>query len=202
MDAYSLLATQCLFLHTWIPQPWISPRHLTLTEFVLLSGPNNSVMQNLLTYSMEQGTSWEANWFAASQEFPHVLWNPKVPHRTHKRPPPVSILSQPNPVLTRTSHLLKIHPNIILPSTPRSPQRSLSLKGTPYKIWVIWRRIKHFEESAWCFPVHACCVLCCLIVANLSPQPTLEWVATRKESSLGTGNRKRQLISWGNATGK
>jgi hypothetical protein len=42
----------------------------------------------LITYSMEQGPSWEANWFAASQEIPCVLWSPKVPHRTHKRPPP------------------------------------------------------------------------------------------------------------------
>ena len=52
-----------------------------------------------LTYSMEQGPSWEASWFAAGREIPRVLWNPKVPHRTHKRPPPVPILSQPNPVL-------------------------------------------------------------------------------------------------------
>jgi hypothetical protein len=32
----------------------------------------------LLTYSMEQSPSWEANRFAASQEIPRVLWNPKV----------------------------------------------------------------------------------------------------------------------------
>jgi hypothetical protein len=30
--------------------------------------------------------------FAAGQEIPRVLWNPKVPHRTHKRTPPVPIL--------------------------------------------------------------------------------------------------------------
>ena len=43
-------------------------------------------------------------------------------------PPPISILGQPNPVHIPTSHLLKIHPNIIHPSTPRSPQWSLSLR--------------------------------------------------------------------------
>ena len=45
---------------------------------------------------------------------------------THKRPPPVSILGQSNPVHIPTSHLPEIHPNSIHPSTPRSPQRSLS----------------------------------------------------------------------------
>ena len=34
---------------------------------------------------MVQSPSWEANWFAASQEIPRILWNPKVHHRTHKR---------------------------------------------------------------------------------------------------------------------
>jgi hypothetical protein len=58
---------------------------------------------------MEQSPSWKANWFAASQEIPLILWNPKVPRRTHKRPPRIPILSQPNPVLTPTSHFLKIH---------------------------------------------------------------------------------------------
>ena len=81
----------------------------------------------VLTYSMVQSPSWEANWFAASQEIPRILWNAKVHYRIHKRPPPVPILGQPNPVHIHTSHLLEIHPNIIHPSTPRSPQWSLSL---------------------------------------------------------------------------
>jgi hypothetical protein len=87
-----------------------------------------NLLTYLLTHSMEQSRSWEANCFATSQEIPRVLWNPKVPHCTHKRPPTVPILSQPNPVLTPTFLFLKIHPNIILPSTPGSPQRSLSLR--------------------------------------------------------------------------
>jgi len=56
--------------------------------------------------------------------------NPKVHYRTHKRPPPVSILGQPNPVHIPTSHLPEIRPNSIHPSTPRSPQWSLS-PGSP-----------------------------------------------------------------------
>ena len=66
---------------------------------------------------MVQSLSWAANWFAASQEIPRISRNPKVHYRTHKRPPPVSILGQPNPVHIPTSHLLEIHPNIIHPST-------------------------------------------------------------------------------------
>ena len=42
------------------------------------------------------------------------------------------ILGQPNPVHIPTSHLLEIHPNIIHPSTPRSPQWFLP-SGFPTK---------------------------------------------------------------------
>ena len=88
----------------------------------------NLLLTYLLTYSMVQSPPWEANWFAASQEIHRISRNPKVHYRTHKRPPPVSILGQPNSVHISTSHLLEIHPNIIQPSTPRSPHWSLSLR--------------------------------------------------------------------------
>jgi len=73
---------------------------------------------------MEQIPSCETNRFAASQEIPHILWNQKV----HKCPSPVPILSQLDPVHIPTPHFLKIHLNIIFPSTPGSPKRSLSLR--------------------------------------------------------------------------
>ena len=112
----------------------------------------------ILTYSVAQSPSSEANWFAASQEIPRISRNPKVHYRTHKRPPPVSILGQPNPVHIPTPHLLEIHSNIIHPSTPRSFNSSskaaaslnigpamLSVKGrTKYQWFQTWLNV-HFE---------------------------------------------------------
>jgi len=82
----------------------------------------------LLNYSMEQSTSWEANRFPASQEIPHILWKPNVHYCIHKCPPHVPILSQLDPVHILTPHFLKIHLNIILPSTPVSSKWSLSFR--------------------------------------------------------------------------
>ena len=71
---------------------------------------------------MVQSPSWEANWFAASQETPRISRNPKVHYRTHKRPPPVSILGQPNPVhythptSWRSILILSTHLHLGLPS--------------------------------------------------------------------------------------
>jgi len=89
----------------------------------------------ILTYSMVQSPSLEANWFAANQEITRISRNPKVHYRTHKRPPPVPTLGQPNPDQIHTSHLLEIHSNIIHPSTPWSPQWLLGLRVHTVSKW-------------------------------------------------------------------
>ena len=86
-------------------------------------------IQDILTYSMVQSPSWEANWFAASQEIPRTSRNPKVHYRTHKRPPPVSLSwaspiqsIYPHPTSWRSILLLSTHlclglPSCLLPSS-------------------------------------------------------------------------------------
>ena len=63
---------------------------------------------------MEQSPSWAANRFAASQEIPRILWQPKVHYHRHKSPPPVPLLSQLDPVHTPTLHFLKIQVKYLL----------------------------------------------------------------------------------------
>jgi len=76
----------------------------------------------LLTYSMEQSPSWEANWFSASQEIPPILWNSKVHYRFFKCPPPAlswvtSIQSMPlHPTSIRSILILPSHLRLGLPS--------------------------------------------------------------------------------------
>ena len=123
----------------WSCTAGILPGVYTLTPYFL-------EITYFLTYSIQQSHSWENNRFSASQKIPPISWNPKVHYRIHKCPPPLLIFSQLNPVHTLTSLLPKIHLNIILPSTPVSPQWYLSLRF-PYRIPI----------NASPFPIRATC---------------------------------------------
>ena len=113
---------KCGILYKWIDTHTVRISQFIADIFKCIFSYNYSP-----TYSMVQSPSWEVNWFAVSQEIPRISRNPKVHYRTHRRPSPVSILGQPNPVHIPTSHL-EIHPNIIQPSTPKSPQWSPFLR--------------------------------------------------------------------------
>jgi len=90
---------------------------------------------------MVQSPSWEANWFAASQEIPRISRNPKVHYRTHKCPPPVSILSQlrsyqnisPGPRLSVWTFRNKIrfHCDELLAPRPTAKLEDTPLVGCP-----------------------------------------------------------------------
>jgi len=92
----------------WSWPPSVESMYPLLTDLLNVVPSNCYLLTYLLTYSMQQSPSWEANWFSVSQ-IPHILWNPKVHYRSHKCPPPVPIVSQLDPLHAPTSHFLKIH---------------------------------------------------------------------------------------------
>jgi hypothetical protein len=81
---------------------------------------------------MELSPSREGANCAATQEFPNILWNPKVHYRPHKSPPLVPILSQIDPI---PSYLSKIYFNIVHPPTSWSSQWSNPIIIDPKPIY-------------------------------------------------------------------
>jgi len=111
---------------------------------------------------MQQSPSWEANCFSANQEIPLILFTTKFHYRIHKFPRTVPILNHIDPVHALTFHFLKIHLNIILPSTPGFPKWSLSL-GFPY------------QNPVYVFPLPVMCYIPLLPYFTLFYQPKDIW---------------------------
>jgi hypothetical protein len=85
------------------------------------------------------------NWRCkATQEYPKIVWNPKVHYRVYNSLPLVSILSQINPVHTTSSSLSKI---ILISSRLRL--------GLPS---VIFLRFPH--QNSLCIPLLPMCATC------------------------------------------
>ena len=89
--------------------------------------------------SMQQSPSWEGNQCTASLEIPYIVWHLKVRYHIQKRPSPVPIPSQINPVmlalpmpcisiLMLSSHLCHGLPSGFLPSG--IPTKTLYWKTT------------------------------------------------------------------------
>ena len=60
----------------------------------------------------------------------HGLWNREVQCRIHKASPIIPIQSRINPIPRIDTYFFKVDSNIVLQSTPRPPNRSLSCRIT------------------------------------------------------------------------
>ena len=106
---------------------------------------------------------------SASQEIPHGLWKPKLYYRIHKRPPTFPIVRQINPVHVSPSNFLKIHFNIIFPSTPESFKWSLSHQNPLFTFLAshMWHMPSSFCSFLFHYHYYAWLGVCIIKLLNM-----------------------------------
>ena len=113
-----------LFLKSWHSHTYIIKTKTQETELGLVP-----ILTSQPTDSMDRSPSWPIKRYSAIQEFSNILWNPKDHYRIYKSTSPVPLLSRISHIYALPSSLLKIHFNIILPSTLRPSKCFLSLRS-------------------------------------------------------------------------
>jgi len=117
---------------------YINMFNLKLMRYVSLG---TALSLSLPPDPIEQSSSLQANMSSTRPVIPSTVWNRKVLYCIHKDPPPVSILSQINPLHTSPFHYLKNHFNIILLSMPKSSRLSLCLRSAHHNaLCTFWYR--------------------------------------------------------------
>jgi hypothetical protein len=84
-----------------------------------------------------QHSSWETDYFLASQEISLLFWSPKIHQHVHRSPPAVRVLNQVNPVRALPPRSVMFYFNIILSSTPRPSKWSSTFNVILIFSWIL-----------------------------------------------------------------
>jgi hypothetical protein len=135
------------------------PRNVTSHMFPVNVLPHVVIIIELL--SIEESPSWEGNSRFDGEELSNFSWTPKAHFLVHKILRLISVLSQTNQPHILTFCFFRIHFNIILPSTRKSPIY-LFHSGFPTK--TVWAFIIPWYECyipqpniMFSFTVQFCC---------------------------------------------